>query len=822
MGSDGVRTAQARVIALTALLLLVVAFAQVAWTILDPPAARDLDVSLLAVTAVLFALAERFTVTFPVRRGAHVLSLSEIPLVLCLIMVHPALLVPVRLVGALAGLTVFRRQRGSKLGFNTALYLTQATVAGAVFHLVSGASDPFGPVGWLGAYAATFAADVVSIVLISAVIALHDDSQEWRRLLTADVKQLFQLPLVALTTTLALVTALLVREHWYAALLLGVLAFAAHLVIRRYAQQTRTHQQVEDLYRFSRSLDGLTGSAEVARTVLSQVRDLARAEQAELVVTAPEDGTPQRMRLYGRDQFDVVPVEPGDDWWHPARDGTPVLRDDRLAVPVRLGESIGVLLAAECMPDTLAFTDEHVRLLQAMSSHAGVALSGVRLRERLQHTAAHDPLTDLANRRQFLADLQHATDAAGARGGTVGVLLLDLDRFKDVNDALGHDIGDDLLTVIGHRLHERFGRYGTVARFGGDEFALIIDDGGSEEAVLLRAGEVLRTVELPAPVGGLNLTAQASVGVCVAPQHGVDANRLLRRADLAMYAAKESRAGIRVYRPDDDHATARRLTLTTGLRAAVDDGTGVTVVYQPKVDPRTLRVIGAEALARWQHDGRPVPPDEFIPLAERIGLIRPLTRHVLDTAFTDCATWRAAGHDISVAVNLSPDIIADQGLPALIEEALRRHGLPVRAVTLEITENGIMADPTNARRTLDALHELGVKLSIDDFGTGHSSLGRLAHLPIDEVKIDKSFIRHIVTDRNRQAVTDAALQLARALDLTVVAEGVEEEAELDYLRRRECDAIQGYLISRPVPHAALLEWLAARPVTSPGLPQAAA
>ena len=828
MASDAERTAaprwrtpQAQVIALTAALLFVVAAAQLAWSLPGPPAVRSRDLPLLAVLAVLFALAERFTVTFPVRRGAHVLSLSDIPLVLCLLLVPPALLVPVRLVGALAGLTVFRGQRGSKLGFNTALYLTQVTTAGAVFHLVSGGSDPFGPLGWVAAYAATFAADLVSIVLISAVIAVHDDSQEWHRLLTADVKQLLQLPLVAVTTTLALITALLVREHWYAALLLGVLAFAAHLVFRGYAQQARTHQQVEDIYRFSRSLDGLTGSAEVARTVLSQVRDLVRAEQAELVFADPDDGAPQRMRLYGREQFEVTAPEPGTCWWQPALDGSPVLLDGRLAVPMRLGEATGVLLAAECMSDTPAFTAEHVRLLQAMSSHAGVALSEVRLNERLRHTAAHDPLTGLVNRRQFLADLQQATDAVRTRGGTVGVLLLDLDRFKDVNDALGHDIGDDLLTVIGHRLHERFGRYGTVSRFGGDEFALIVADGGGEEAILLLAAEVRRAVEMPAPVGGLDLTAQASIGVCVAPQHGLDANRLLRRADLAMYAAKESRAGIRVYRPDDDRDTARRLTLTTGLRAAVDSG-GFAVVYQPKVDPRTGRVLGAEALARWQHDGRPVPPDEFIPLAERTGLIRPLTGHVLDTAFADCAGWRRGGHDISVAVNLSPEILADQSLPGLVQEALHRHGLPVRAVTLEITENSIMADPTNSRRTLDALHELGVTLSIDDFGTGHSSLGRLAHLPIDEVKIDKSFIRHIVTDRNRRAVTDAALQLARALDLTVVAEGVEEEAELDYLRRHECHAVQGYLISRPIPHADFLDWLGVHAEAAPGVPRAAA
>ncbi|MEU8661595.1 GGDEF domain-containing protein [Actinoplanes philippinensis] len=866
MAGGGVRTPGARVLALSAALAVVVVAVQAAmWHLIGAPSPRGAGPLLLGSLVLLFALAERFTVKFPVRRGAHTMTLSEIPLVLGLLMIHPALLVLVRLAGALAGLILLRGQRGSKLVFNTILYLTQATMAGVVFHLLGGPADPYGPVGWAAAFASTFVADLVSIVLISAVIAVHDDSQEWRRLMSADVKELLQMPLVAVSTTLALVTALLVRQQIWAGLLLGVLVFAAYRVFDRYAQQTRTHQQVEDLYRFTRSLDGLTDAREVARTILDQARDVVRAEETALIV--PQDGRLLRMRMHGRDRFDVTPVngsgdpgsdqhsgqvvddrimrgpvegptaaEPGidrdaasevpldhpravvnrdapedsgivdDDWWRPARTGTPVLRPQSIAVPVRLGELSGVLYVSGCLPDTPAFTDDNLRLLQAMASHAGSALSEARLLERLRHTAAHDPLTGLPNRQRYLADLQEATDAAAVDGRTVGVLLLDLDRFKDVNDGLGHDTGDDLLRQIGRRLEDRYGAHGTVSRFGGDEFALIIRDGGSQEAILALAEDVRRTVELPAPVGDLELDVQVSIGVCVAPEHGADADRLLRRADLAMYAAKDSRCGVRVYRAEDDHDTARRLALMAGLRVAVDAGT-LTVVYQPKVDPASGRVLGAEALVRWQHEGRPVPPDEFIPLAERARLIGPLTAHVLDTALADCATWRGLGHPLSVAVNLSPDMLTDPALTGQIEQALSRHGLPAAALTLEITENAIMADPTNARRTLDALHGLGVKLSIDDFGTGHSSLGRLAHLPIHEMKIDKSFVRHIVTDHTRRAVTDAALQLARALDLTVVAEGVEEQDELDYLRRHGCHAIQGYLISKPIPPVEFLTWL---------------
>jgi EAL domain-containing protein (putative c-di-GMP-specific phosphodiesterase class I) len=233
-------------------------------------------------------------------------------------------------------------------------------------------------------------------------------------------------------------------------------------------------------------------------------------------------------------------------------------------------------------------------------------------------------------------------------------------------------------------------------------------------------------------------------------------------------------------------------------------------VYQPKVDPRSDRVLGAEALVRWHHADGPVGPDEFIPLAEHSGLIRPLTSHVLDTALAQCAAWRRAGHHISVAVNLSPHSLSDETLTAEVQAALLRNGVPARALTLELTENGVMEDPTRSLRTLESLQALGVTLSIDDFGTGHSSLGRLVELPIQEVKIDKSFVRDLTTNPSRRAVTDASLQLGHALDLIVVAEGIETQTEYEYLRRQGCDTIQGYYVSRPLAADAFLLWLSER------------
>jgi diguanylate cyclase (GGDEF)-like protein len=390
-----------------------------------------------------------------------------------------------------------------------------------------------------------------------------------------------------------------------------------------------------------------------------------------------------------------------------------------------------------------------------------------------------------------------------------GVLLLDLDRFKEINDALGHTVGDSVLREVGGRLRTRFGDRAAVARLGGDEFALLVPRAESADAVVALAAEVHRAVEELIEVDGLTLTTSASIGVSCSPQHGTDPDALLQRADVAMYAAKHARTGVRLYHPDDDRNTPRRLALLTDLRIAIEQG-GIEVFYQPKVDPRSGRVVGAEALSRWPHRDGSVPPDEFIPLAERSGLIRPLTRQVLDTALAACASWRHAGHhDITVAVNLSPQMIGDRTLTDEVRAALGRHGLPAGALTLEITETGIIDDPTRSMTTLGALRALGVKLSIDDFGTGHSSLGRLAELPIQEVKIDKGFIRDLTTRKDRQAVTDAVLRLGRALDLVVVAEGVETPAELDHLRLRGCDVIQGYHIARPLPAAEFMAWLTA-------------
>ncbi|MGK5683478.1 putative bifunctional diguanylate cyclase/phosphodiesterase [Actinoplanes sp. URMC 104] len=792
--------------------LLLVASAIVIVGLRHDPSAYGESLGLLGVLAVLFAAAERFTVTFPVRRGSHTINLSEIPLVLGLVAVAPAMLVLVRVAGGLAGLMLLERQRGAKLAFNTALYGIQAAVAGLLFHLVVRSGDPLGPRGWIACLLAALAADLLSVVLISAVIAINDDTEEWHRLLRADLGNVLQMPLVVVTTTLGLITAIVVRDQLAAAALLGILTFAIYRVFSRYSQQTQGHAQVEALYGFTRAVSGSNDATAVAHEVLSQVRDLARAETAELILFDEDGGT--RIRLSARDTVEVLTGAPADPaWWQPARHGTPVLLSgargpglprDAMAAPVALGDTAAVLAVTDSLPDIVTFDAGHLRLLEALAGHAGVALTNARLVQQLSHSALHDALTGLPNRRKLLADLRSAVRAP--RAGQAGVLLLDLDRFKDVNDALGHAVGDDVLREVGRRLGDRFGDRATVARLGGDEFALLVAD-ADEAAIAALAAEVHAALGELTTVSELAVTIRASIGVCLSPRHGTDPDRLLQRADVAMYVAKQARTGVHVYREEDDQDTPRRLALLADLRSAVEQG-AVQIAYQPKVDPATGRVVGAEALARWSRPDGPVRPDEFIPLAERSGLIAPLTEHILGTALAACASWRRAGHPLSVAVNLSPHMLTSgTAILDVVQRALRTHDVPAHALTLEITESGLIADAANGVRVLHALSALGVKLSVDDFGTGHSSLSRLTDLPVQELKIDKSFVRDIAAHRGRQAVVAASLQLGHALGLHVVAEGVETPAEYDHLRALGCDSIQGYLVSRPLPPGAFARWL---------------
>src|SRR3954447_5305849 len=442
-----------------------------------------------------------------------------------------------------------------------------------------------------------------------------------------------------------------------------------------------------------------------------------------------------------------------------------------------------------------------------------VAGASRRLRRQAaenEHQARHDGLTGLPNRSSFYERVTTALTAARSSGSMAAVMIVDLDRFKEVNDTLGHHSGDELLVEAGRRLSEALRDADVLSRLGGDEFAVLLPYVESLEAACAVADRLCEALEEPFVLHGLTVHLEGSVGVALYPEHGDDVEILMQRADVAMYVAKGSTASHEVYASRHDRHSATRLALLGELRHAID-GDEFVLHYQPKASLSTGRVDGVEALVRWEHPERGlVPPDEFIPLAEQTGVIKPLTAWVLDNALAQCRAWRDSGLDLTVAVNLSVRNLLDAHLPESIAELLRRHELPPSALELEITESTIVADQVRALDVLTRLNAMGIGLSVDDFGTGYSSLAYLKDLPVCELKIDRKFVNNMTEDGDDAFIVRSTIDLGRNLGLQVVAEGVETEAVWDQLAALGCDVAQGYYLTRPLPAADLTDWLVAR------------
>ena len=415
-----------------------------------------------------------------------------------------------------------------------------------------------------------------------------------------------------------------------------------------------------------------------------------------------------------------------------------------------------------------------------------------------------DPLTDLPNRSTFRELLDRAL-IAGKRGpGLVAVMLMDVDRFKEINDTLGHYNGDLLLKRVGPRLRSVLRDQDTVARLGGDEFAILLPGLPDDGAVTTAAERIIRSFEEPFVLGGLALEVEASVGVAVYPEHGNRVDVLLNRADTAMYAAKAARTGFAVYSDQQDQGSRRRLALAGELRRAINEDE-IVLNFQPKTRMATGEVTGVEALARWRHPVHgTISPSEFIPIAEQTNLLHTLTERILDRALSQLREWHTRGFDLTMAVNLSMRNLLDAKLADQIAQRLRRNGIEPSYLELELTEGMLMADPRRAMEILGRLKEVGVGLSVDDFGTGYSSLAYLKDLPVDAIKIDRSFVMGMENEPRNAAIVRSTVDLGRNFGLEVVAEGVETQAAYDELARLGCDYAQGFLLARPLPAPELL------------------
>ncbi|MDQ2728271.1 MAG: bifunctional diguanylate cyclase/phosphodiesterase [Actinomycetota bacterium] len=712
------------------------------------------------------------------------------------------------LIGAAGSLVIraFRSRRYGPILFNLGQMALSAGTAAMVYGALSRVGTP--PV-------ATYGATVFSYTLVNFALVV---TAATFRLGTTLRSLWIDMRVSALNDFVFGILGLLLGRLYLAVGPLALVAVLAPMVATRTVSTSavkfrQTYRRLELLYSFTRQIERSSDHPDVVSAVLEQFRSLLDVRVAEFVAIGPRGWHRISLSTESTQPVDLEVTEPvalvaavkagplqlehapAEVQAQLAAEGrtkamiTPLLVDGRL---------IGVITVADPVLDR-PFSPEDLKLVETLANHAAVSLEHTRLLDQVRFDARHDPLTGLANRYRF-------NEIVAETSGPVAVLLVDLDRFKEINDTLGHDHGDLLLRSVGARMSEKLGYRGTVARLGGDEFGVLLPHTGGGDAAQA-AVALLAALEQPFEVGELALEITGSVGVAATATADEDKSKLLQQADVAMYMAKAAHSGWELYAPERDHYSPRRLALAGELRQAIDDHE-LEVHYQPKADLRTGTIVGVEALVRWRHRHFGLlSPDVFIPLAEHVGLIRPLTLMVLDAAIKEQHRLHDRGFPIGVAVNISVRSVLDVQLPDQIATVLGAHGMKASNLTLEITESSVMADPARTIGILGRLDALGVSISVDDFGTGYSSLSYLKRLPVSEIKVDRTFVSGLLNDDSDAAIVRSTIELAHNLGLRVVAEGVEDRPTWMRLHALGCDEAQGYFVSAPLPADALAVWI---------------
>ncbi len=814
------------------------ALAAPARPLLSTPGAFTLPLVAAALGAA-FVGTELGQALIEVRSQAYSFSLSGVPLLLGLLYLPPQVLLPLRIGAAMA---VFAIQRASalKFAYNSAAFLLDTALVVDLAHRLAGGPGPLSLRTAGLCYLTLAVVDVLMSSLVLLVIRINQGPLTVVEVAEVLVPAAF---FVALNTAIALTCALLVTQGSLGALLVGVFGLLTALGYRAYLVLRRRHQSLQVVQDFIRRGEQAESTEQLCRELTEEIRQLVRASSLEL--TLFPDGTDRgdaedhagstgfRLTTSEEDgvSFEGAAERPVD--WLPQttlRHGIGTLVSDRskepgqrqwlaeqrihdaLIVPLQGLRLRGVLVARERLGDATRFTADDLALLITLAGHFAVALKSRQLVERLQYEATHDALTGLPN-RAFLTERMREVLLRPADGAFPTALLLDLNRFKEVNDALGHHIGDQLLRVVGDRLRALSLDHTTVARLGGDEFALFLPPSTAPEELAMGVAQSVReALAAPVHLPDVTLSTEACLGIAVA-REGHSHTDLMRHADTAMYAAKDRGMPWEIYTPALDRGRSERLALLSDLRRAVA-ADELHLHYQPKMDLRSGLITSVEALVRWTHPTLgPLGPDVFIPLAESTGLIEELTAVVLDNALRQCRAWEMQGLNIAVAVNLSARNVNNADLPDQVAEALRRTGVSAAHLILEITESSVMGDPERTVPTLNRLADLGLTLSLDDFGTGYSSLAYLQRLPVREVKIDRSFVLGMGNAREGHASTAlvrSIIALGNSLGLRIVAEGVETQDLLEQLAALGCHVVQGYHIGRPVPGADIVAQHGAR------------
>jgi diguanylate cyclase (GGDEF)-like protein len=783
----------------------------------------------------LFVAAELMLLQVEVRRQTVNLSLTEIPLLLSLFYLPPLTVLIVRLVAG--GLVQAIRRTGlTKTCFNIGAFAAGTACANLIVyfygphqHVQANPPGPFvdaSPRTWLVLVAAVLINTLVTLAAVGGVIMLL---QGWlaSQQIVRTVAPALIVALINITVGMIMLLAL-EQSPWAVLLLIG-LALVLGAVYRGYAKFLRQHQSLTEMYDLTRSIGEAGSDGTLADILLGRVRSLLQAESAtlwlpaqgrspEMLLSARVDypglldvaGTPDVLRRTAVKRGTTVVVGP-------KAGGVAELRTemrthgvkDAIVVPLRSGSAvIGTLEVAGRLGDLVHFEPDDVRLLETVAAHAGVAVENTRLVDRLRFDAYHDALTGLPNRRRILAALDEAIKARAA-DEVVAVVFFDVARLRDVNDSLGHTAGDKVLVEVARRLRELAPPAALVGRTGGDKFAMTLPTPTAEAAVAL-AERVRAALRDRMVLDTLTVDIDAAAGVAVCPDHGADAATLLQRADVATHSAKAARSSVLLFHMGLESRSVRRLGLAADLRRTIEAGQ-LDVYFQPKVGLHDRRLVGVECLARWDHPVHgSVAPEDFIAVAEHTGQLGRLTELVLREGLRRARDWVSQGRPLSVAVNLSARTLLDADFPATLTELLAWYEVAPELLTLEVTEAGVVSDPDRTVPSLRRLREIGVRLCIDDFGTGSASLAQLRRLPVHEVKVDRTFVQGMATDSADLAIVRAVIDLSRNFALSVVAEGVESELTLNLLDEMGCDVGQGFLFSRPLPYERLDAWISAQ------------
>jgi len=782
-----------------------------------------------AVVCVLFGAALWAPVSLHHRGNTIAFALDSVPIMLGLVFLRPSLLVLSAVCAEAFVYTILRKLALIKIVLNVALIGFSTAVSALVYREILGTYSPVSLRGWAAAAVALCAAAATPIFVVRIVSAIYGQTTERR----TGSQLTFEAMLIAASICLSLVVLDAAWFDLWAAvplLLVGALIIVAY---RGFTRLTLRFASLQRLYDFSQVL----GTANLEPTsmsidVLRQVCTVMRARRAQLIL-AETSGIPRRISLDDRGpsgvelinldaaSFVTDAITTGQASLHTSTNTQHrgigydnVAGEFREAIVAPLmGETsvIGAIVALDRDEDFDEFDEDDLRLFGALVANASVNLERARLVEELRyevdsktHQATHDMLTGLPNRMLFTS---RAATALNESAG-VAIVLLDLDRFKDVNDTLGHAIGDRLLLEISERLQRATSERATVARLGGDEFALVIPDVSDLEQAVALVNELHTVLSRPIEMDGLTLAVTASAGIALAPRHGDDVALLLQRADIAMYLAKERRTSVEVYSVEHDQSMRRWLMLGGLLTHALETKSELSVVYHAIGDVRSHQIVQVEALCRWNHPEQgSIPPDEFIAIAEQMGLINQISEFVLSEACAHLADWRRAGLHVSTAINISGRELSDGSLVDRVARHLEANGLPAELLTLEVTETEVMADLLQASRVLDELAALGIRIAIDDYGTGYSSLAYLHRLPVQELKIDRSFVTNLPNEPSNRIIVRSSIAMAHSLGLSVVAEGAEDEVTCAMLADAGCDLIQGYYLAKPMGADDLKAWL---------------